>query len=380
MRRDHRKGEGWSIDWNRETLQQLGIEQGDQLTIHVTSRERFGIALLLATGSDQHLEALRARAAKRGCTLDETGLHKKNRLLASKSEEDIYKALDLPFIPPELRETGSEIERAAAGKLPELVTGKDLRGVLHAHTDESDGAGTLKDMAEATRERGYSYLGLTDHSQTAHYAGGLTPGEVLAQQKAIEKLNKSCGKNFHVFKGIESDILGDGSLDYPDDILQTFDLVIASVHSKFRMGKKEQTDRMVKAIENPHTTILGHVTGRQLLRRPGYEVDMERILKACAKHGVAIEINAHPWRLDMDWRCCERALELGCMFAIDPDAHSTDEIDNLQWGVLMARKGGVPKERVINALDLAHFKAHLEARKTRREAMNKRRSTTRSRA
>jgi histidinol phosphatase-like PHP family hydrolase len=151
-------------------------------------------------------------------------------------------------------------------------------------------------MSEATRERGYSYLGLTDHSQTAHYAGGLTPDEVLAQQKAIEKLNKSYGKNFHVFKGIESDILGDGSLDYPDDILQTFDLVIASVHSKFRMGKKEQTDRIIKAIENPHTTILGHVTGRQLLRRPGYEVDMERILKACAKHGVAIEINAHPWR------------------------------------------------------------------------------------
>jgi DNA polymerase (family 10) len=355
-------------------------EQGDQLTIHVTSRERYGIALLLATGSDKHIAALRSLAEKKGYTLDETGLQKKNRLLASKTEEDIYKALDLPFIPPELRETGDEVARAAAGELPVLVTAKDLRGVLHAHTTESDGADTLEDMAEATRERGYAYLGLTDHSQTAHYAGGLKPDEVPAQQKQIDKLNKTLGKNFHVFKGIESDILGDGSLDYPDDILQTFDLVIASVHSKFRMGKKEQTDRIVKAIENPYTTILGHVTGRQLLKRPGYEVDMERILKACAQHGVAIEINAHPWRLDMDWRWCERALELGCLFSIDPDAHSTDEIDNLQWGVLMARKGGVPKERVINALDLAHFKAHLEARKTRRKAMNKRRSTTRSNA
>jgi DNA polymerase (family 10) len=355
-------------------------EQGDQLAIHITSREHYGIALLLATGSDQHIAALRARAAKRGCTLDETGLHKKTRLLASKTEEDIYKALGLPFIAPELRETGTEVERAAAGELPELVTAEDLRGVLHAHTNESDGADTLEQMAKATRQRGYAYLGLTDHSQTAHYAGGLKADEVLTQQKKIEKLNKTLGAKFHVFKGIESDILGDGSLDYPDNILDRFDLVIASVHSKFRMPEKEQTNRIIKAIENPHTTILGHVTGRQLLRRPGYEVDMERILKACAKHGVAIEINAHPWRLDMDWRWCERALELGCMFSIDPDAHSTDEIDNLKWGVLMARKGGVPKDRVLNAFDLAQFTAHLEARKAGRKAVNKRRSTTHNRA
>jgi DNA polymerase (family 10) len=355
-------------------------EQGDQLTIHVTSRDRYGTALLLATGSDQHIAALRARSAKRGCTLDESGLYKKNRLLASKTEEEIYAALGLPFVPPELRETGTEVERAAAGELPELVTAKDLRGVLHAHTNESDGADTLEEMAKATRQRGYAYLGLTDHSQTAHYAGGLKADEVLAQQKQIEKLNKTLGAKFHVFKGIESDILGDGALDYSDDILARFDLVIASVHSKFKMSEKEQTDRIVKAIENPHTTILGHVTGRQLLRRPGYEVDMERILKACAKHGVAIEINAHPWRLDMDWRWCERALELGCMFSIDPDAHSTDEIDNLKWGVLMARKGGVPKDRVLNALSLAQFTAHLEARKVGRKAVNKRRSTTHNRA
>jgi DNA polymerase (family 10) len=338
-----------------------------ELTIHVTSRERYGIALLLATGSDQHIAALRARAAKQGCTLDGTGPHKNN--------DDIYAALNLPFIPPELRETGSEVDRAAAGELPDLVTTEDLRGVLHAHTTESDGADTLEDMAEATRERGYAYLGLIDHSQAAHYAGGLKVDDVLAQQRQIDKLNKSYGAKFHVFKGIESDIVGDGSLDYPDEILQTFDLVIASVHSKFRMSEKEQTDRIVRAIENPYTTILGHVTGRQLLGRPGYDVDMERILSACAKHGVAIEINAHPWRLDMDWRWCERALELGCLFAIDPDAHSTEEIDNLQWGVLMARKGGVPKERVLNALTLAKFKAHLEARKERRTTKSSRRST-----
>jgi DNA polymerase (family 10) len=345
-----------------------------ELTVHVATAERYGIALLLATGSDQHIEALTKIAKKKGMTFDAEGLKKKNRIVAQATEESIYKALGLPFIPPELRETGDEVQQAVKSNLPVLVTQDDLHGVLHAHTTESDGADTLKDMAEATRERGYAYLGLTDHSQTAHYAGGLKPDEVPVQQKEIDKLNKRLGKNFRVFKGIESDILGDGSLDYPDDILQTFDLVIASVHSKFRMPEKEQTARIIKAIENPYTTILGHVTGRQLLRRPGYEVDMERILQACAKHGVAMEINAHPWRLDMDWRWCKRALELGCMFSIDPDAHSTDEIDNIQWGVLMARKGGVPKERVLNALSLAQFRAHLEARKERRKTKPSRRS------
>jgi DNA polymerase (family 10) len=254
------------------------------------------------------------------------------------------------------------------------VTQADLRGVLHAHTTESDGSDSLEDMAEATRQRGYAYLGLTDHSQTAHYAGGLKVEEVAAQQGAVDRLNKRFGATFHVFKGIESDILSDGSLDYSDEVLASFDLVIASVHSKFRMGRQEQTDRIVKAVENPHTTILGHVTGRQLLRRPGYEVDMERILRACAKHGVAVEINAHPWRLDMDWRWCERALELGCMFSINPDAHSTEEIDNVQWGVLMARKGAVPKDRVLNTLNLAQFEAHLRQRKEN-QTKTKRRKT-----
>jgi DNA polymerase (family 10) len=305
-------------------------------------------------------------------------LRKKGRVVAQAREEDIYEALGLPSIAPELRETGDDVQMALSGKLPELVTQDDLHGVLHAHTVESDGADTLKQMADATRKRGYDYLGLTEHSQTAHYAGGLKPDEVAAQQIEIERLNRRSGAKFHVFKGIESDILGDGSLDYPDDILASFDLVVASVHSKFRMGRKEQTDRIVRAVENPYTTILGHVTGRQLLRRPGYEVDMERILRACARWGVAIEINAHPWRLDIDWRWCRRALELGCLFSINPDAHSTDEIDNMQWGVLMARKGGIPRERVLNALSLAQFRAHLAARKTRHKPAKKRRPAARN--
>jgi DNA polymerase (family 10) len=344
------------------------------LTIHIAAAGRYGIALLLATGSGQHIEALQRLAQKKGMTLNESGLRKKGQVIAKTEEGDIYEALGLPFIAPELRETGEEVQAALKRRLPELVTQDDLHGVLHAHTIDSDGADTLKEMAHATRQRGYAYLGLTDHSQTAHYADGLKPDEVAAQQIEIERLNKRAGTKFHVFKGIESDILGDGSLDYPDEVLSSFDLVIASVHSKFRMGRKEQTNRIVKAIENPHTTILGHVTGRLLTRRPGYEVDMERILRACAKHGVAIEINAHPWRLDMDWRWCRRALELGCLFSIDPDAHSTDEIDNIRWGVLMARKGGVPKERVLNALSIAQFSKHLESLKQKRTSPKKRRS------
>jgi DNA polymerase (family 10) len=342
------------------------IEQGDQLVIHVTSPDRHGIALLLATGSDAHVDAVRALARRKGFGLDREGLSRNGRVVARRREEEIYAALGLPYIAPELRETGKEVQLALKGKLPELVTRDDLRGVLHAHTTESDGSDSLEDMAEATRQRGYAYLGLTEHSQSAHYAGGLTEKEVARQQRAIDRLNKRYGSGFHVFKGIESDILGDGSLDYPDAVLASFDVVIASIHSKFRLGRKEQTDRIVKAVENPHTTILGHVTGRQLMRRPGYEVDMERVLRACAKHGVAIEINAHPWRLDMDWRWCERALELGCLFSINPDAHSTEEIDNIRWGVLMARKGAVPKEHVINALGRAQFRAHLDSRRCQR--------------
>ena len=341
------------------------ITAGDDLTVYITDKARYGVTLLLATGSEKHIEALRALAKTKTWTLDADGLHSDHRIIARRTEEQIYTALGLPFIAPELRESGAEVEMALDNKLPHLVTGKDIRGVLHAHTTESDGADTLEDMAQAAKSRGYTYLGLTDHSQTAHYAGGLKADEVLAQQKEIDRLNKKLGSQFRVFKGIESDILPDGSLDYPDDILNSFDLIIASVHSQFRMSRDEQTKRIVRAIADPRTTILGHVTGRQLLRRPGYEVDMEKILRACAKHGVAIEINANPWRLDLDWRWCARGLELGCLFSIDPDAHSTSEIDNIQWGVLMARKGTVPKDRVLNSLSVSAFEAHLKKRRAR---------------
>jgi DNA polymerase (family 10) len=220
-------------------------------------------------------------------------------------------------------------------------------------------------MAEATRERGYSYFGVADHSRSAHYAGGLSREEIAAQHAEIDQLNRRFGRGFRIFKGIESDILADGSLDYPDEILAKFDFVVASVHGRFKLDRMEQTERILRAVSNPHTTILGHMTGRQLLRRPGYEVDIERILSACAKHGVAIEINANPWRLDLDWRWHQRALELGCIMSINPDAHSTDEIDLTHWGVEMARKGSVPEGGVLNCLDLPAFAALLKDRRRR---------------
>lgn len=329
------------------------------LQVHVTDRKHFGAALLHATGSAEHLEQLRALAETKGMKLETDGLRKGRRLIAAK-EEDIYAALGLPFIEPELREGRGEIDRALSGQLPKLVTDTDLHGILHCHTDASDGTETLEMMAKATRRRGFQYFGVADHSKSAHYAGGLSIEEIEEQHWEADRLNKSFGKNFRILKGIESDILADGSLDYPKDVLERFDFVVASVHGRFKLDRKAQTDRLLRAIANPHTTILGHMTGRQLMRRPGYEIDVEKVLRACARHGVAVEINAHPWRLDLDWRWHQSALEFGCIMSINPDAHSIRELDHMHWGVEMARKGGVPADRVLNAMTLPQIMQHLK--------------------
>ena len=340
------------------------LKSGD-LTVHIADPERLGVTLLRATGNTDHLAQLDELARSKGYALTADGLMKGRKLVAAKTEADIYNALGLAYIEPELREGRGEIGRAAAGRLPELVTLKDLRGILHAHTVASDGANTLEQMAMATRRHGYRYFGVTDHSQSAHYAGGLSVEEIEEQHAEADRLNRKFGAGFRIFKGIESDILTDGSLDYPDDVLRRFDFIVASVHGQFRLDRAAQTERIVRAVSNPLVTILGHMTGRQLLRRPGYDVDVAKILAACAKHGVAVEINANPWRLDLDWRWFDRALELGCMFSIDPDAHDTGEIENVRWGVAMARKGGIPKDRILNCLDLRGFSAWLDKRRRR---------------
>lgn len=330
----------------------------DGLQVRISDRKHFGAALLFATGAAGHIERLQALSAEKGFGLDADGLHK-GRILIAGEETDIYRALGLPFIEPELREGLGEIELALKGKLPKLVTDQDLRGILHCHTDASDGTETLETMAKATRQRGFEYFGVADHSKSAHYAGGLSVEEITEQHREADRLNKRFGKDFRILKGIESDILADGSLDYPDDVLERFDFVVASIHGRFKLDRKAQTQRLLRAIANPYTTIIGHMTGRQLQRRPGYEIDIEKVLRACAKHDVVVEINAHPWRLDLDWRWHQTALEFGCMISINPDAHSITELDHMHWGVLMARKGGVAAERVLNAMSLSEITRYL---------------------
>jgi DNA polymerase (family 10) len=351
--------------------------ESTSLKLTVSDKKHFGASLLTATGSQEHLEQLKAYAAEKGFDLKPDGLYRGRKLVASVTEEAIYEALGLQFIAPELREGLGEIGRAAKKQLPTLVRDEDLHGILHSHTTSSDGTETLEVMAEATRKRGFEYYGVADHSQSAHYAGGLSLEEIAAQHREADRLNKRYGGKFRILKGIEADILADGSLDYPDHILEDFDFVVASVHSRFKLPKKEQTERILRAIKNPHTTIIGHMTGRQLQRRPGYEIEIDKILKACAKYGVAVEINAHPWRLDLDWRWHQKALDYGCIFSINPDAHSIRELDHMHWGVEMARKGGVPPDRVLNAMPLVKIVAHLAKRKaaaakgTRRQASSR---------
>lgn len=267
-------------------------------------------------------------------------------------EESIYKNAALAFIAPELREGNAFINRAANGLLPELIRLEDLRGSLHNHSTWSDGINTVEEMALFCRDELHlEYLGMCDHSRSAFYAKGLTIERVAEQQEEIEKLNAKLG-GFRIFKGIESDILYDGSLDYPDDVLQSFDFVVASVHSILKMDEAKATARLIKAIENPYTTILGHPTGRLLLSRSGYPIDYKKVIDACAANNVVIEVNANPLRLDLDWRWHQYALEKGAWLSINPDAHRKEGFLDMHFGVLAARKGGLAKEQCLNALPL----------------------------
>ncbi|HEX6746636.1 MAG TPA: DNA polymerase/3'-5' exonuclease PolX [Longimicrobium sp.] len=333
---------------------------------------RWATALLYATGSAEHLTQLEARAQEMGMRLSADGLWRDGKRVAARDEAAVYRALDLQFIEPELREGWGEIEAAAAGTLPELVEIGDLRGTFHCHTTYSDGRATLAEMGEAARERGWSYLGIADHSQTASYAGGLSPHRVRDQWADIDGWNRAHGgkgkKRVRLFKGVESDILADGSLDYDDDVLAGFDYVVGSVHSAFNLGRKEMTARLVRAVSNPHLTILGHATGRLLLRRDGYEVDVVAVIDAAAEHGVCIEINADPARLDIDWKNARYAASRGVLVPIDPDAHSTSSLDHVQWGVRVARKGWLGPRNVLNCYELEEVEEILAQRKQGRPA------------
>jgi DNA polymerase (family 10) len=314
----------------------------------------FGGAWLQATGSAAHLEALASRAAAR------RGNAKKP--LGSASEEEVYEALGLPWIPPELREGKGEIEAAAEGRLPKLVRREDLQGLIHVHTTESDGRDSLDDMLAAVAAAGYRWVAITDHSQTAGYAGGLTPERVLQQRAAI-RTARDRFPDLTIFHGTEADILADGSIDFGDEFLGTFDVVVASVHSRFGLSRDEQTRRLVRAVSNPRVTVLGHPTGRLLLSRPPIDVDVEAVLDAAAASGCAVEVNCSPDRLDLDWRFCRGAVDRGIPMAIDPDAHSVAEIGLVPYGLHIARKGWVTAASTLNAKSAKDFAAWLQRRR-----------------
>lgn len=330
-----------------DTKASIKLEHGINADLRVVAPEEFPYALHHFTGSKEHNTAMRQRAKTIGLKINEYGLFRGEELIKCNSEEEFFRQLNLDYIPPELRENLGEIEAAEAGKLPKLITYDDIKGAFHIHTNYSDGSNTIEEMVKACISLGYEYVGITDHSQSAFYAGGLKIDEIKKQQEEIEKLREKYPE-IDILSGIESDIKPDGSLDYQDDILEKFDFVIASVHSNLRMDKEKATQRLLRAMEHPSTTMLGHLTGRILLGREGYPLDMDEILNAAVKHNVVIEINASPARLDMDWRYLKKAKELGVLFSINTDAHRIEELHDVYFGIAIARKGWLEKEDVLN--------------------------------
>lgn len=332
-----------------------GITSGHTLDeipvrIHHTNRTSFYRQLFMLTGNAAHVEKVMGRAGK---------------MAAVSSEEAIYKKAKLPFIVPEMREDVAEWEFRET-RNNRLVTAEDIRGVVHNHTTYSDGADKLTDFVKACMRRGFEYTVISDHSRNAHYAGGLKEDKVLRQMAEIDALNRDLAP-FRIFKSIECDILVSGELDYDKQLLSQFDLVIASVHQLLKMDEKKATARLIRAIENPFTTILGHMTGRQLLIRPGYPVDFKKVIDACAANKVVIELNTNPYRLDMDWSHIPYALKKGVMISLDPDAHSIGEIENIRWGVSAARKGGLTRNMTWNAMGLHELENWLAARRRARK-------------
>lgn len=342
---------------NEDGTLEGSLPDGFPLRVYLAPPARYGTALWHHTGSENHVAAFVTRYGEPEPAQD---------------EKEIYTRAGIEYVPPELRENTGELEAAAEHRLPRLIEPSDLKGNLHNHSTFSDGTNTIAEMAEAARAMGYSYFGLCDHSRSLAIANGLSIERVLEQQAEIRRLNESyaaSGKDrFRIFSGTESDILTDGSLDYPDDVLATFDFVVASVHQGFNMTVEEATRRLIRAIENPYTTILGHATGRLLLSREGYPIDHERVIDACAENEVSIELNANPWRLDMDWRWIRYATERGVLISINPDAHSVEELANTYWGVQVARKGWLTPEQCLNAKSLDAFEEWLNARRKRRIA------------
>jgi DNA polymerase (family 10) len=347
------------------TKTSLRFADGMAADLRVVAPGDFPAALLYFTGSQEHNTQLRGRAKRKNLKLNEYGLfraeHPEERIPCA-TEADLYAALGLSFIEPELREGWGEIEAAERGELPRLVAEGDLRGVIHIHTTASDGRDSLEAIVAAARDAGYSYAAITDHSKTAAYAGGLGQERVLAQREDIRALRRRF-PGFRIFHGTEADILADGSIDYGDEFLAGFDLVVASVHSRFGLPPEEQTLRLIRAVRNPLVSILGHPSGRLLLSREPLAADWDAVLDAAAESGCAVEVNGNPQRLDLDWRHCRRAVERGILLAIDPDAHSVAELGLVALGVGIARKGWVTAEATLNAKSAEELTEWLQRRR-----------------
>ena len=340
------------------------LADGLLLRLVCVPRAQFATRLLFATGGAAHVQALQERARAQGLTLAPDGLREGRRQVKVAEEPALYAALGLHYVPPELREDAGWLRATDGEPVPQLVRLADLRGTFHCHTSASDGTATVAEMAEAARARGWRYLGIADHSPAAYYAGGLTPDEILRQHDEIDAWNAAHGASLWLFKGIEADILADGAVDLADtELLARFDYVVASVHSQFRTPRAQMTERMLRALDSPFVTMLGHATGRLLLHRDGYELDIDAVIARAAERGVLIEINADPHRLDLSWQHWSAARAAGVRTAINPDAHSARALDVVEYGVYMARKGGLTAADVLNTRPLAEVQAHFAARK-----------------
>jgi DNA polymerase (family X) len=361
-----------SVIANGPTKSSVRLRSGIQCDLRVVTAAEYPFALNYFTGSKEHNVEVRSRALKRGWTLNEyrlgpveparprAGATKASRLQIPtiREEADLYRALDLDYIPPELRENCGEFEAAAAGKIPKLLEAENLRGTFHCHTTASDGRNSLEEMAAAAQELGLQYLGIADHSRSSIQARGLDEARLRVQIAMIRKLNQQF-ENFRLFAGVECDILRDGSLDFPDELLAELDYVVASVHSAFTLSEADMTKRVIRAIQNPHVTMLAHPTGRLLLRRDPYAIDIPAIIEAAAETGTWIEINAAPKRLDLDWRWWPLAKEKGVKCVINPDAHGVERLQELWFGVGVARKGWLTKDDVMNCLPLGKIEKAL---------------------
>ncbi|MDF1816433.1 MAG: DNA polymerase/3'-5' exonuclease PolX [Verrucomicrobiales bacterium] len=350
------------------TKSSVYLDNGLQCDLRAVTNDEFACALAYFTGSKEHNVAMRSRALEQGYTLNEYRLAPKDESGGEEppvfhTEAELYEFLGMSYVEPELRENTGEVEAGANHDLPELVRLENLKGTFHNHTTASDGKSTLEEMADAAIELGLQYLGIADHSKSSFQANGLSAERLLNQIGDIKKLNlkyQHDGTQFKIFAGNEVDILKDGSLDFDDDILEQLDYTVASVHNAMTLNESAMTKRIIKAIENPNVTMLGHVTGRLLLQREAYEVNIPKIIDACAETGTIIELNANPWRLDMDWRWWKHAVEKGVKCSINPDAHHTDQLEFLWFGVKQARKGWLRKKDVINCLPLEEIEELLK--------------------